>query len=532
MKDLKLFITLGMTLLAVMLANAGSVSIQAIPQTVQKGHSVTVTVSAQGKEVTFPSIDHIGPYPINAPQISQNIEAKYVNGSFSAQQKKTMRFSFFPDKNITIPPLSIQVDGQTRHTQALAIHVRSAAAGHAQNGYRLEMIPSTRRVYVGQPLVLNVVFFEPRNSQVTQAQYVPPKFDGFFVKSDNQEQLQQDAQGTSHIFTYILTPQKEGNFTITAPQIKLGIRTFSGARDPWGFFNNDVRWQALQASPVTIHVRPVPSPVDLVGDFKMNATVDSSQVPADKPVNYTLTIEGTGSLEDIDDPKFDLNDVTVYSDDAQVSSRIQNGHIISHWVKKYTFIADHDFTIPALKEKVFNPMTAQVSTLTTPPYPIHVTGDSTRNTGNQNPPAQAPAPAATQTPPALTQTPASTPGALTSRESNRSLLEDTAWYALQAHEKNSRQWPLWALILAFVAGIVAASIAMRFWPRIRRRRSLTVRSRHYSTDEALAILYPHTNDSAEIEAMVRELYQAKQDSNIKVDQEKLGKLIEQVGSRK
>jgi len=525
-------------LIAITTAQAETLTIEATPQTVQKGEGVTVTVTAKGKQIIFPSLDHIGSYPISAPSIRSKDQVMIVNGSISTLHQKTMRFTLFPDRNITIPPLNVQIDGKTEQTRPLSIRVTThPQTTRGQNGYRLRMIPSSRDVYVGQPLVLDVVFFEPRNSQVAQAQYIPPKFDGFFVKSDDQEQLQQEPQGTSHIFTYILTPQKEGNFTISAPQIKLGIKTFNAINDPWGLFNNEVRWQALQAAPVTIHVRPVPAGVDWVGSLQMNATVDTRQVAADKPVNYTLTIDGNGSLDDIDEPEFDLSDVTVYSNDAQVESRIQNGQVISHWVKKYTFIADHDFTIPALRKKVFNPRTGQVVTLETPAYTIHVTGSAaTEHAGIQTPTPSdhTSAPRTAQATPAATAKPAPsrTKANTANKENNRSLLEDTAWYAQQAKEKTDRQWPLWALILAFLTGIIATIIAMKILPKLRRKRAAITRHRHYSIDEALAILYPHTNDSPEIEAMVRELYRAKQDTNISIDQKKLGELIEQVaGSR-
>jgi len=225
-------------LLATSSIMGGSVSTEVSQRIVKKGQRVTVTVKAIGKNIAFSSLDHIGSYPISAPHIKQGIEARYVNGTFSSLQKKSMQFTFFPDHNTTIPAFTVKIDGKTMQTKPVPIQVVSAAKDPKNsNHFRLEMIASRIKVYVGESFALQVLFYEPHNSQVAQAQYVPPKFDGFFVKADQKEQLKQDTYGTAHVFNYILTPQKEGNLTVQAPQIKLGIQTFGGTRDPWGLFN-------------------------------------------------------------------------------------------------------------------------------------------------------------------------------------------------------------------------------------------------------------------------------------------------------
>ncbi len=504
--------------------NAKDVTVRISQTAVPKGQSVEVSITARGKNIVFPQITEIGGIPVDTPTISQKIEATYANGAFRSVQKKTLHFSFFPEHNMTIPSFAVTVDGRTEHTRPVSIRVtRRNSASRAGGGYRLEMIPSKTRLYVGEPFVLQVVFYEPRNSQVTQAQYVAPKFDGFFVKTDNQETLKQDARGTAHIFTYLLTPQKEGNLTITAPQIKLGIRTFSGARDPWGFFNNDVQWQSLQAEPKTVTALSIPASANLIGSFTMNASVDTHQTHANQPVNYTLTLEGVGSLEDFDAPKFDIDDVTVYSDDAQISSRIQDGKIISRWVKKYTFIADHNFTIPAIARIQFNPETEKTKTLSVQPVAIHIAGGSQIS----SPASSKPLPAAESVRPSAPETThAFQKASRVQKDANRSLLEDTAYYARQAREKASARWPAWTVLLAFVTGVLVTLLVLKLLPHLNLSRPGHRRTRkRYTPDEALKLLYPHTNDSPEIEAMVRDLYRAQRGEKVEIDQERLQKIM-------
>ena len=515
---------------------SGNVSLHVDKSSITKGEGINVTLTAKGKEITFPKIKTIGGFPIGQPQVSQKVQASYVNGTFTTLREKTLRFTFFPDTNVTIPSFAVTVDGKTEKTQPVTIHIGARTQGKSSQGkYELKMLTQRHNVYVGEPFLLQVIFYEPRSSAVTQAQYVAPKFEGFFVKSSPKERLEQTPGGTAHVFDYILTPQREGNFTITAPQIKLGIKTFSDARDPWGFFNNEIHWQALQGSPKTITVKPTPSQVDLVGIFTVKASVDSQSVRANKPVNYSLVFDGQGSLDDMDEPKFDLPDVTVYSDDPQSTTQVRNNQIVSHWEKKYTFIADHDFTIPALSFHVFNPKTGKTTTLKTKPYAIHISG----GVAAQKPTTPAKptvTPASIFHPkgqPASPKAPGETPKVNSeiqkpaAQDANRSLLEDTAYYAQQA--KNKFNLPWWSLIAAFILGILTLFGGQKLLPLLKRRRSIT-RHRKYTPSEALDLLYPHTNDSPEIEAMVRDLYRAQRGEKVEIDSRKLNQIIEQLNT--
>jgi len=503
---------------------AGNVTIHVSSDTVHKGDPVEVTLTAEGKQIVFPTIDAIGRYPIDAPKISQKIEASYLNGTFKSIRRETMRFAFFPENNITIPSLKIQVDGKTRQTRPVSITVLPPdQSGSNKDGYRLQMITTRQSVYVAEAFALQVIFFEPRNSNVAQAQYIAPKFDGFFVKSSSKERLENTPEGTKHIFDYILTPQKEGNFTITAPVIKLGIQTFSGVRDPWGFFNNEVHWKSLQASPKIISVKPLPHPADLVGNFTIAGAPDATTVEVNKPVNFTLTLKGEGSLDDIDAPKIDIPGVTIYSDDARSDVQISGNRIISHWEKKYTFIADRDFTIPAISFSMFNPRTGQSSTLTTNPSSIHVTGGSLPASTPKStvlPPKKSAAPSSS-----VTQLPVA---AETKRpdDLNRSLFEDTSFYDRLNQQKEWALWPWWSLLLSFIGGVFLTSV----WFGLRKKIPLSTHKkshRKYTPDEALSLLYPHLNDSPEIEAMVRDLYRIKNGEKLPLDHKKIARLIQE-----
>ncbi len=450
-----------------------------------------------------------------------------MNGTLTTLRQKTLVFSLAPDHNITIPSLTATIDGVPKKTRPIAIRITAGKAQAASGtAYQLHMLASRKSVYVGEPFVVQVVFHEPRNSSVAQAQYVAPKFDGFFVKTSPKERLENRPEGTDHVFDYILTPQREGNITITAPQIKLGMQTFSGAQDPWGFFNNEVHWQSLRGTPLTIAVKPLPTSTNLVGNFTVKGVVDSRTVHANKPVNYTLTLQGQGSLSELDDPHFDLNDVTVYSDDATSETRVEHGKIISKWVKKYTFISDHDFVIPAQTFTVFDPKSGQTKTCATQAVHVTVKGAAPATTAS----AKA-APSRTKTSVRAPQpSPWTRPVPMASRhtkDSNASLFEDTAYYARLSQVVSDKKWPLWSLFLSFLGGIIFACIGWKLYRLLPEKTGS--RSKKYTPAEALEILYPHTHDTPEIEAMVRQLYRVQNgEKNVPIDPNALQRLVRSV----
>jgi len=82
--------------------------------------------------------------------------------------------------------------------------------------------------------------------------------------------------------------------------------------------------------------------------------------------------------------------------------------------------------------------------------------------------------------------------------------------------------------LAFISGMVVMRL-MHYLPQFQMRRYLG----SHSEAEALKRLYPYMSESAEAEAMVRQLYDKKKGNNKKGDKElvidkiKLKKLLEQ-----
>ncbi|WP_457602985.1 BatD family protein, partial [Nitratifractor sp.] len=499
---------------------AGSVRTQVSSTRVSRGQSVTVKLIAEGSKVRFPSIEKIGKYPVENLRRSSKLETRFVNGKFSSKQQRILSFDFYPDKKVTIPPFRVEVDGKVLQTQPVDVDVvagGSAATAGPVAGFALRMRADKKKLYVGEPLILTVDAVEPLNGSIVQMQYSPPKFKDFFVKPLGGEKRLRQGNATVHELRYLLIPNRPGKLQIPPAQVRIGIRDLQAVGDPFGIFGTPLTWYSIRSRPLSIEVRPLPVSADLVGNFTIEAHVDKKTVPANKPVNYILTIRGEGSLEDLPDPSFDIPGVTVYSDAAEVKSRLVGEKLESVWRKSYAFISDRDFTIPALTLKEFDPQSGKLKKITAPAIAVHVTGGSSAAAARTGRAAAG-----------RSRAPVAVPAAASSlhraAERNGTLLTDEAYYARKAYEEKAARLP-WYLAGAFAAGVALAALFCFFYRKFSARpRRHGLAGRHYKPQEALKILYPHINEDPEAEAMVRLLYRLENGEEVELDRKALDRL--------
>jgi hypothetical protein len=179
--------------------------------------------------------------------------------------------------------------------------------------------------------------------------------------------------------------QKAGNFHIDSIEADIGhiVRNYNGG----GFFNdpffssmtNQLSWKKIYSNNLDIKVEALPNNLELYGDFHIKASVDKTTVYANKPVNFTVKIDGIGNIDDIE--KFDINipNAIVYADKPNISSNLVNGEYSGVFTQKIAIISDSDFTIPSLKLKYFDKLTNKIKTIQTKPIDIKVQGGNIVN---------------------------------------------------------------------------------------------------------------------------------------------------------
>ena len=500
----RVFIAVLMLQAAVSFLFGASVKATVGDPNVVAGNSVRLTLEATGESVQFPVIHKIGAYPVEGTSNMTQSSFKMTNGKTTRENIKKQVLSFTPDKAMTIPSFSIEVDGQVMQTNPIEIKIVKSAAPTPGSSKKisLDMVANKQKVFVGEPLLLSVFFNESKQVDLMKVEYQKPVFKNFFVKEVDGEKTYRKGGYLVHELRYLLTPKYEGNFTIEPARAKIAER---GRRKDefFGTFFDTPIWSQIVSNTLSVEVKSSPEDTDLIGNLKLSETIDATEVKANKPVNLTIKISGEGNLEDFDGLKYEIDGVTIYSDDAKVESNLQGNQLISSYEKKFVFIADRDFTIPSKSFTLFNFKTGKVETMQTESRQITVKG------------GQVTTPAVIQSIKSQTTT---------KRETIEASEEEQA-----GRVENRTEPPAsWMLLLAFIGGVVLTLGVVKLLPLLKWKRAVNP----MRESEAIKILYPHTSDDPKVEKMVRKLYAKKGgDKSVLIDKSVLKTLVDRYKER-
>ncbi len=373
-------IRLAALLLALVLPAMAAVRATVDNPAVFRGDPVTLTLSATGDDISFPTLDEIAGYPVVSRSTSRRISI--VNGQTSRTVEQ--RLVFTPEKSVTIPAMDITVDGRVEHTLPVRVKVLEPKAAPAGAPVQMVMQLSKNEAYVGEPVELDLVFKYRPGTKIDEIKVAEPKLEDFWIKRLNQ-QPDRGADKDGYItqtYRYLLFAQKSGDLKIPAIYAQLGTRVQTRRQGMFGdvFFNDpffggaQMRYRKVYSNPQTLHVRALPQGLEVYGDFTLHSSIDRRKVPANKPVNLHIHIEGSGNVEDI--PKFEpqIDDAVVYANDPEVKSFIRNGRYYGTFDQTIAIIPDRNFTIPPMAFRYFDSKTQTVVTKKTPPYAVEVTG--------------------------------------------------------------------------------------------------------------------------------------------------------------
>jgi len=494
-----LFILYTLHFLLFTLLNAASVEAVLSQSEVVQGNPVQLKIIAKGDHAEFPQINEIDGVPIEGRSQTQQTSLQIINGKSTVEHTTNLILTFTPTKEIQIPSYTVNIDGKPYQTDPLKVTVVKSTAPKSlsQGRFSLMMKAEPSRVIVGEPLLVKVYFALRNDIRLSDnPQYTRPEFKGFLVKEVEEQKRYQKGDYRITELRYVLVPEKEGNFTIGPAMAKIGVADRS-RRDIFGRFFGTV-WTPIASNRVDIHVDPAPQDSDLIGRFYIESKIDKTETKENKPVNLTVTIEGDGSLEDYVMPNYEIDGVTVYSDDAEVSTKVIGDKLKSTYVKKFVFIADHDFTIPARTITVYDPKNKETKTLEIPTYTIHVASKKGMAAATQD---------MTEEHSGEVQT-------------NLKLPKNTTVASVPKTDvPNEMTW--WVVVLAFLAGMVTMYLFGNFKLQWKKSDSL------FKENDALKILYGHISEDPEVEAMVRKLYAKKNgQKDVIIDKKELKALVE------
>ncbi|MCF6244430.1 MAG: BatD family protein [Sulfurovum sp.] len=489
-------LTLGRLIILTIICNIGLVyaaSVKAMVDTIEvvKGNPVTLRIKAIGDDAVFPDIQKVADVPVLSTSTSQSRNLSIVNGSMNTEQSVTKIIQFKPDENMTIPAFTVNIGGKDYQTQAIDITVVTSNTNGLQGDeiFTLQMKANKSKIMMGESFIVTVYFALKEGVQLSQdVQYSAPNLSDFMTVDTSEHNRYKKGNYQVQEIRYVLTPLKEGNFTIAPAQAKIGLPDRS-RRDIFGL-SYATKWMQAMSNSLKIEVLPVDEESDLIGDFTVDTSIDKNVVKKNKPVNLVLKIEGKGNLEGFDFPKYDIDGVTVYSDEAKIETKVVDGEIYSNYSKSFAFISDNDFTIPSRELSVYNPQTKEKKILEVKGFDIEVEGSQQVATHTQS---------------------STTPTTLKEAKETAPIIKEV--------EVKSIAW--WMLLLSFMLGALVM-YAIQFLPKWFKAKE-----KSYKESDALKILYGHIGESTEVEEMVRKLY-AKQngDKSVQIDKKELKLMLE------
>jgi hypothetical protein len=230
-----------------------------------------------------------------------------------------------------------------------------AFAKKENSRYILELRSEKKDVFVGEPFDVTLLFKEKKVSSMAYAKFFAPDFKGFWKENVTKPIKFTDGYYRVTKVVYTVTAQRVGKLNIKPAIVKVATRDHAEAFAVSKHFSSI--WKSYFSNELNIDAKALPSGVNLVGDFTINATADKSEINSTEATNVLVIIEGNGNLEDVKTLKPYIDGVTIFDEKVVVANNKLS--------QKMAFVADEDFIIPPYSIKYYDPKTKKIKTIST-----------------------------------------------------------------------------------------------------------------------------------------------------------------------
>jgi hypothetical protein len=442
-----------------------------------------------------------------------------ANGITTAQTIHQVRLQPLREGHLTIPPISVTLDGQVYSTDSIVVSA-AQGAGQAQpapaagssgwgqgalpplfdpgvdpqdlfnqldqwmqsqmpglaqmpssivapttpipapeeltdQDYYVEATVDKAAPYQGEQVVYTLRLYRAINP-FGQIEYQAPGFTGFWSKQqEGQKDFSTEAGGRG----YVVSELKTVLFPAVAGQVTIDPATFTV---PGDFFGPGT---VVKSPPVTLDVKPLPADAPAsftgaVGRFALEAQGNKTQATVGDAISQRVTISGTGNLETLADPVWpDSPAWRAFDSQSETVTQFRNGQFGGTRTIDRVMVPTQagKLSLPAIEFSFFDPALGRYETASTQPMIVAVAPAA------HEADASVPSSAAQQ-PTAATASP---PQALLPLKS--ALVLSTGGAA--SLPQRPGYWFLWSLPIALVLG-------QTVWQRRRRYRSLNAATLH------------------------------------------------------
>tara|TARA_B110000459_G_scaffold94730_2_gene105830 strand:- start:2919 stop:4733 length:1815 start_codon:yes stop_codon:yes gene_type:complete len=250
--------------------------------------------------------------------------------------------------------------------------------------------------YVGEQIFVYAKLYQRINTNGSQVTAYP-EFKGFWkqeIEITNNEAQIEEYGGVQYqtflVGKYALFPLKEGKHSIESVKMtSILLIPVPKEVNYWGMRLQTMKYEQVEynyaSNSLLIDVQALPlenKPSDFigaVGNFKINTSIDSSEVKVSSPIHYKATISGVGNIMSIQEPTIDFpRQLEVY--DPATNENISKK---SNWVngsKTYDYILVPQYPgryhIPSLSFSYFDTKDDSYKTLKSGSFEISVKGEA------------------------------------------------------------------------------------------------------------------------------------------------------------
>ncbi len=276
---------------------------------ISTNEQLTLTVTVSGDLLTIPTPNLSNLEDFRVVGTSSSTQLSIINGELTSQGRYMYRLQPLREGMLVIPPISIEMDGQTYQTAPFEIEVVAGSVPVSPPGEGTEAPDSlggqilveaevdNDQPYLGQQIIYTFRFYQATNL-LRQPDYQPPSFTNFWGHNIlTQPQYTTSIDGQNYVVSEIRTalfPASIGQITIDSAKLVI----------PGGLFEPDV---ILETKPISVDVRPLPedAPADFsgaVGQFELTVSLSEVEGKVNEPVTLIVDITGTGNIETLAEP--------------------------------------------------------------------------------------------------------------------------------------------------------------------------------------------------------------------------------------
>lgn len=361
---------------------------------------------------------------ITGPYTSRSSSVQIINGHATSSSTLTYTYTLYAAKNgtYTIPAARAKVGDKTVSSNTATVTVSGTAPQGSQqsaprmhgsggadnmrasgtpisgNDLFIRVSANKKHVHEQEPILLTYKVYT--QVDLTQLQGKMPDLTGFHTqelplpaqKSYNVETVDGKQYRTVTWSQYVMYPQMTGKLEIPSITFKGIVIQRNRNIDPFeAFFNGGSAYTEVKrdvvAPSITIQVDPLPDrPAGFsggVGQFKVSATADKTEVKAGNPVNIRVTISGTGNLKLLKQPVLETpKDFDKYDPKVTDKTKLTQNGVEGSMVYDYLVVPRNQgkYTIPAIQFIYYDTASDSYKTVATQPINLNVLKGDGRST--------------------------------------------------------------------------------------------------------------------------------------------------------